>query len=145
MSDMYQEVYIETSSGTVQGPFETVFDKDATEVWIFDESARLEEGFTLLHGIAHGSPRYVITGVRETRAQSPDGRVGAIRRCLTIQREGGNIVEGLSRLIQKIDASRVDDDMKGEAKTALARALSNELISAILNGEAESLLERISK
>lgn len=144
MRDMYQEVYIETSTGTLQGPFETDFDKGATEVWIFDESARLEEGFTLLHGIAHGSPRFVITSVRETRAQSPDGRVGALRRCLTIQPESGNIVDGLSRLIQKIDASRVDTNTKNDAKAALATALNNPLISAILDGEARSLLERIS-
>lgn len=143
MSDMYHEVFVETSTGVVQGPFETVFEPGATEVWIYDESARLEEGFSLLKGITAGSVRYVITSVREARVQGHDGRVGALRRCLSIQLESGNISDGLRRLIQKIDAAKVDLKLKNDAKAALTASLSNPLIAAILNGEAKVLIEKL--
>lgn len=145
MSDIYEDVYVETTSGVVQGPFETIFKPGATEVWIYDESALLEEGFSLLKGSAQGGARYVITSVRETRPQGHDGRIGALRRCLSIQLESGDITDGLKRLIRKIDTAKVDATIKNEAKTVLTTSLRNPLIAAILNGDAPGLIQQLEE
>lgn len=145
MSDMYQDVYIETTTGSVQGPFETVNSSNPLEIWIYDDLAEIQVGYVLFKNVKHGTERYHITAIREDRTHSSDGRRGALRRCLTVRHEDEHLVNALSNLIQKINASQVPADKKAEAKSCLSNLVSLPLVAAILNGSGKTLLDKLSQ
>lgn len=144
MSDLYDEVWIESETGGAQGPFETRMADRSSEVWIYDEGATIKIGAMLIRKMTHGQARYLITAIRDERPPSPDGRQGPLRRCLSVQLENENLTEALCRLISKIIAAPVDESQKNEAKIHLANLIRTPLVAGILNGGGRELLDKLN-
>jgi hypothetical protein len=143
MSDLYDEVWIESETGGAQGPFETRMADRSTEVWIYDETAVIETGAILIRKMTHGQARYLITAIRDERPSFPDGRQGPLRRCLSVQRENENLADALCRLALKITAAPVAESEKLEAKIQLASLIRLPLVAGILNGGGWEVLEKL--